>query len=1022
MSNSIYSLSIRRPILAMVMSVVIIIFGIIAYGYIGVREYPVVQPPVITVSTTYTGANASVIEMEITEPLEEQINAVSGIRSLFSISEEGKSTIRIEFELGTDLEVAANDVRDRVSRAIENLPPDANPPSVRKEDADSSPIVFLNLNSPIRDRLELTQIARDVFRERLRTIDGISIISMRGQQRYAIRLWLDPKKMAAYDVTPLDVKSALDMENIELPSGTIEGETVELTLRTMGRMENVSEFNNLIIREENGNVVRFKDIGHAELGTRDDRTVLKRNGEPMVGIAAIPQPGANQIAAADELYRRVEQIKKELPPDLEVTISSDVTEYIRESISEVKSTIFEAFILVVLVIFLFLRDWRATLIPITVVPISLIGAFFIMYMAGFSINILTLLALVLAIGLVIDDAIIVLENIFAKMEKGMPATEAGITGTKEIFYAVIATTLALVAVFTPILFLEGITGSLFKEFGVVITGVVIISCFAALTLVPMLATKLLNPKKQRSKFYLKTEPYFVKLTEWYKAKLEGFLQKRQQSFWVLGACFACIALFMVYLPQEIAPVEDRSTLDISATAPEGATFEYMDRVMDRVTEVINEHVPEVAVLNTVTSQNAINTGNGFITLVRPEERSRSQQEIAQALGEELKKIPEARVYLSQPQTLSDGSTGMPVQFVIQSPDYKQLERVIPRFMEEVSKEPIFLFSDVNLKFNKPILRIDIDRNRARDLGVSVKDIAQTLQLSNAGSRYGYFNMDGRQYWVVGRLTDESRNKPLDLNSLHVRNNKGDLIRMDNLVTTTEDSDPPSLYRFNRMASATISADLVEGKTIGDGISAMRRIAGEVLDDSFTTDLDGPSRNFEQSVSSLNFVFLLSIVFIYLVLAAQFESLKDPLVILLTVPLALFGALFCLWYFGLTMNIFSKIGLVMLIGLVAKNGILIVEFANQRREDGLSIYAAIVNAASARLRPILMTTMSTVLGTLPLVFSYGSEGRMSMGVAVVGGLLIGTFFTLFIVPAIYTYFASEKSTEEIKEKSEVVAGL
>src|SRR5690606_29040271 len=393
MSNSIYSLSIRRPILAMVMSVVIIIFGIIAYGYIGVREYPVVQPPVITVSTTYTGANASVIEMEITEPLEEQINAVSGIRSLFSISEEGKSTIRIEFELGTDLEVAANDVRDRVSRAIENLPPDANPPRVRKEDADSSPIVFLNLNSPIRDRLELTQIARDVFRERLRTIDGISIISMRGQQRYAIRLWLDPKKMAAYDVTPLDVKSALDMENIELPSGTIEGETVELTLRTMGRMENVSEFNNLIIREENGNVVRFKDIGHAELGTRDDRTVLKRNGEPMVGIAAIPQPGANQIAAADELYRRVEQIKKELPPDLDANIISDVTEYIRDSISRLTSTFFEAFISVVLVIFLFLRDWRATLIPITVVPISLIGAFFIMYMAGFSINILTLLAL-----------------------------------------------------------------------------------------------------------------------------------------------------------------------------------------------------------------------------------------------------------------------------------------------------------------------------------------------------------------------------------------------------------------------------------------------------------------------------------------------------------------------------------------------------------------------------------------------------------------------------------------------------
>lgn len=1009
--SSISTLSIRRPILAAVMSVVIIIFGVIAYGYIGIREYPVVQPPVITVSTTYTGANASVIEMEITEPLEEQINAVSGIRSLFSISEEGKSTIRIEFELDADLEIAANDVRDRVSRALENLPIDANPPSVRKEDADAAPIVFLNLNSKVRDRLELTQIARDVFRERLRTIDGISIISMRGQQRYSIRLWLNPKKMAAYDVTPLDIKQALDMENLELPSGTIEGSAVELTLRTMGRMIDVEEFNNLIIREENGNVVRFKDVGHAVLGTRDDRTVLKRNGEPMVGIAAIPQPGSNQVESANELYRRIEQIKKELPPDLEVTISSDVTEYIRESISEVKSTIFVAFVLVVLVVFLFLRDWWATLIPITVVPISLIGSFFVMYMAGFSINILTLLALVLSIGLVIDDAIIVLENIYAKMEKGMPPIEAGITGTKEIFFAVIATTLALIAVFIPILFLEGITGSLFKEFGVVITATIIISCFAALTLIPMMSTKLLKQNRKRSNFYLKTEPYFVNLIAWYRRKLEGFLEKKHYALWTIGACFILIVFFMAYLPEEIAPLEDRSTLNISATAPEGASFEYMDKVMDKITAIVMENVPEAAVLNTVTSQDAINTGNGFITLVHPGERDRSQQEIAQALGKELKKIPEAQVTLSQPQTLSDGSTGMPVQFVIQTPAYQQLEKVVPLFMAKVRQDPVFLFSDVNLKFNKPVLRIDIDRNRARSLGVSVKDIAQTLQLSNSGSRYGYFNMDGRQYWVVGRLTDESRNEPMDLNSLHVRNNKGELIRLDNLVTMVEDSDPPSLFRFNRLSSATVSADLVEGKTIGDGVAAMRRIASEVLDDSFTTELDGPSRNFEQSVSSLNFIFLLSLVFIYLVLAAQFESLRDPLIILVTVPLALFGALFCLWYFGQTLNIFSKIGMIMLIGLVAKNGILIVEFANHRQEEGLSIIEAIVDATSARLRPILMTTMSTVLGTLPLALSFGSEGRMSMGIAVLGGLIIGTFFTLFVIPAIYTYFAQKRTVKK-----------
>lgn len=1013
------SLSIRRPVLSAVLSVVIVIFGILGYGYLGIREYPVVQPPVITVNTTYTGANASVIEMEITENLEEQINAVSGIRTLYSISEEGKSSIRVEFGLGTDLEIAANDVRDRVSRALENLPPDANPPSIRKEDPDSEPIVFLNLHSDKRDRMELTQIGRDVFRERLRTIDGISIISMRGQQRPAMRLWLDSQKMTGYDVTPLDIKNALDAENIELPTGTLEGDAVELTLRTMGRMSSVEEFNNLIIREEEGAVVKLEDIGHAELGTRDDRTILKRNGVPMVGLAAIPQPGANQIDAADELYRRVEQIKKDLPSDIEVMVSSDVTEYIRESISEVQSSIFVAFGLVVLIVYLFLRNWRATLIPIVVVPISLIGTFFIMYMAGFSINILTLLALMLSIGLVIDDAIVILENIYVKMEQGMSAVEAGIAGTQEIFGAVIASTLALLAVFTPILFLDGITGSLFKEFGVVLIGTTLISTFVALTLIPMLSTKLLKPKGEPSSFYKKTEPFFLKMNAWYRKKLENFLHHRQVVFWILGGCFLLILGLIVSLPEEIAPLEDRSTLNITATAPEGATYEYMDNVMDQISQVVLEHVPETRVLNTTTSREAMNKGDGFVTLVHPDERERSQQEIAEALGEELRKIPEARVQLQQPQTLSDGSSGMPIQFVIQSPDEDALETVLPQFMAEVEKESMFSFSDVDLKFNKPILRIDIDRERARNLGVAVEDIARTLQLSNSGSRYGYFAMDGRQFYVVGRLKDSDRNRPLDLNSIHVRNDQGQLIRMESLVTMTQDSDSPSLYRFNRISAATVSADLVEGYTIGDGIASMRKISDKVLDDRFTTELNGPARNFEESASSMNFIFLLSLVFIFLVLAAQFESLRDPAIILITVPLAVLGALASLWYFNQTMNIFSKIGIIMLIGLVAKNGILIIEFANQRRDSGLSVTEAVIDAANARFRPILMTTLSTVLGTLPLAFSFSSEGRMSMGIAVIGGLIIGTFFTLFVIPAMYTYLSKEnRISEEVATGKEV----
>ena len=1011
-------MSIRRPVFSAVLSVVIIIFGLLGYGYLGMREYPVVQPPVITVNTTYTGANASVIEMEITEQLEEQINAVSGIRTLYSISEEGRSSIRVEFGLDTDLEVAANDVRERVSRALENLPPDANPPSIRKEDPDSEPIVFLNLHSEKRDLMELTQIGRDVFRERLRTIDGISIISMRGQQRPAMRLWLDSQLMAGYDVTPLDIKNALDSENIELPTGTLEGDAVELTLRTMGRMSTVEEFNNLIIREEEGTVVKLQDIGYAELGTRDDRTVLKRNGIPMVGVAAIPQPGANQIDAADELYRRVELIKQELPDDIEVMVSSDVTEYIRESISEVQSSIFVAFGLVVLIVYLFLRDWRATLIPIVVVPVALIGTFFVMYMAGFSINILTLLALMLSIGLVIDDAIVILENIYVKMEEGMSPIQAGIAGTKEIFGAVIASTLALLAVFTPILFLDGITGSLFKEFGVVLIGTTVISTFVALTLIPMLSTKLIQPKEP-SKFYKKTEPYFQKMNAWYRGKLEGFLKNRQVTFWLLGGCFLLIVALMVALPNETAPLEDRSTLNISATAPEGATYEYMDKVMDQITEVVLEHVPETAVLSTTTSREAMNKGDGFITLVHPDDRDRSQQEIAEALGAELRKIPEARVQLQQPQTLSDGSSGMPVQFVIQSPDEAALEEMLPSFMAAVEKEPIFSFSDVDLKFNKPILRIDIDRERARNLGVAVEDIARTLQLSNSGSRYGYFNMDGRQFYVVGRLNDTDRNMPLDLNAIHVRNNQGELIKMENLVTMTEDSDSPSLFRFNRISAATVSADLQDGYTIGEGIAAMRTISDELLDDRFTTELNGPARNFEESASSMNFIFALSLVFIFLVLAAQFESLRDPVVILITVPLAVFGALVSLWYFNQTMNIFSKIGMIMLIGLVAKNGILIIEFANQRKQAGLSVAEAVIEAANARFRPILMTTLSTVLGTIPLALSFSSEGRMSMGIAVIGGLIIGTFFTLFIIPAIYTYLSKEidqSQQDELDEKA------
>lgn len=1006
--SRISTISIKRPVLAWVMSIVIILFGLISWLELGVREYPAVDPPVITISTSYTGASADIIQREITEPIESQVNAVSGIRSLTSSSSEGRSVIVVEFGVGTDLEVAANDVRDRVSRAVEDLPDDARPPSVRKEDADSDPILFVNLWSPVRDRMELTRIGRDVFRERLRTIDGISIVSVWGQQRPVIRILMDPGLMAAYDVTPQDVRAALEREHLELPAGLIEGSDIEMTIRTMGRMSDVEEFNRLIIRSDNGRVVRLQDIGSAVLTSRDSKTILRRDGEPMVGLAAIPQPGSNQIEAADEFYRRIEEIRRELPPDIEVMTGFDTTEFIRDSIADVQQSILFAFLLVVGTLYLFLRDLRTTFIPLVVIPISILGSFFVIWLFGFTINTLTLLALILAIGLVVDDAVVVVENIYRRMEEGLPPMKAGIEGMREIFFAVIATSLALVAVFIPILFLDGVTGRLFREFGVVMTGAVVISTFVSVTLAPMLSTRVLGSRREPGAIYLRTESLFRRLNRLFASSLERFLADRSRTVRILGGVVLGMILLFMHLPEEVAPLEDRSMLNISATAPEGATFDYMDRVMEQIAEVVREHVPEARSYNSITSQGGTNRGNGFITLQPPGERKRSQAEIAAALRPELARITGARVNVSEPQTLSGGTAGLPIQFVVQTPSLERLREVIPEFLEEARNHPAFSFVDVDLKFNRPELRVEIDRDRARALGVTVSDIVQTMQYSYSGSRFGYFEMDGRQYWVQGRLFDEYRRTPGDMRDLHVRNSNGELIPVDNLVSFTESSSPPELFRFNRISSATFSASLADGYSMGEGIAAMREIAGRVLDESFSTDLRGLSREFEESVSSIYFIFLLAIVFIYLILAAQFESFRDPLIILITVPLALAGALFALWYFGQTLNIFSKIAMIMLIGMVTKNGILIVEFANQRREAGLTVSEAVRSAAVIRFRPILMTSVSTILGILPLALGIGAgaESRVPIGIVVIGGMVIGTFLTLFIIPSVYTMMAKD----------------
>ncbi len=1022
---SLSSLSIRRPVLATVFSIVIVLFGIISFNYLPVREYPAVDPPIVTVSTSYIGANAEVIESQITEPLEEEINGIAGIKNLTSVSREGRSTVTVEFNLDVDLETAANDVRARVSRAVRNIPPDADPPVVSKADADARPILFFNIKSDSRNLLQLTDVAINYFKERVQTIDGVSSVQIWGDKTYSMRLWLDPMKLAAYDLTPLDVRNALASENVELPSGRIEGDLTELTVRTMGRMTTVEEFNNLIISQRNGSNIKLRDLGYAELGPQNERTILKRDGVPMVGVVLIPQPGANQIDIADEFYKRADAIEEDLPDDIETAIGFDSTEYVRASIDEVKQTIFIAFLLVIAIIFLFLRDWRTTIIPVVVIPIALIGAFFVMYMAGFSINVLTLLAIVLAIGLVVDDAIVVLENIYAKIEQGLEPTIAGILGSKEIFFAVIATSAALVSVFMPILFLGGITGRLFREFGVVIAGAVVISSFVALTLTPMLSTKLLKKRERHNKFYEMTEPFFIAMNKAYKNSLQTFMNNRWVSFLVIAASGGLIYLFMMTLPQEIAPLEDRSRVRMFAQAPEGASYEYMDNYMDRLITLVQDSVPEAKSVISVTSpgfgaSSSVNSGFAFAILEEPENRERSQDDVANDLSQLVTNLSGAQTFVSQEQTIGSSRGGLPVQYVLQNQNFEKLKEVIPEFLEEVRNNPMFTYQDVDLKFNKPELQVSIDRERAQDLGVSVRDIAETLQLSLSGQRFDFFIMNGKQYQVIGQVSRSNRNEPVDLKSLYVRNNSGRLIQLDNLVTVAEQSSPPQLYRFNRYASATISASLAPGNTIADGIDTMDEIAEGVLDDTFVTSLAGPSRDFVESSSSLGFIFLLALALVYLVLSAQFESFRDPFTIMLTVPLALAGALLSMWYFNESLNIFSQIGMIMLIGLVTKNGILIVEFANQRQRQGLSIMDAILDASAARFRPILMTSISTVLGILPIALALGAgaESRTSMGIAVIGGLIIGSLLTLYVIPAMYSYLSPVKSDDDMIDEETI----
>jgi hydrophobe/amphiphile efflux-1 (HAE1) family protein len=1019
-------LSVKRPVLVTVFSIIIILFGAIGYSFLGVREFPSIDPPVITVRTNYTGANAEVIQSQITEPLEKAINGIENIRTISASSNQGSSIITVEFNLGGNLEAAANDVRDKVSQAVRQLPQDIDaPPVVTKSDANSDAILSMTLLSDTRSHLEISDYAENVIAQNLQTIPGVSNVQIWGQKRYAMRIRLNPKELSAYNLTALDVKQALDRENIELPTGKIAGNKTELTIKTSGRLTTVSEFENMVVKQDANNIVRLKDVAFVELGMENEESVLKESGTPMIGLALNPQPGANYIDISNEFYKRYEQLKKELPKDYEINIALDNTRFIKKSILEVKETLLIALLLVILIIYLFFRDWLIAFRPLIDIPVSLIGAFFIMYMMDYSINVLTLLAIVLATGLVVDDGIVVTENIFKKLEKGMKPEEAAIEGTREIYFAVISTSLTLAAVFMPVIFLEGFVGRLFREFGVVIAGAVLISAFVSLTLTPMLNAKMVrkDPTK-RSRFYIWSEPFFVGLDNWFRNSITNFLRKRWMAFVVIIVSTGAIFFFGSQLQSELSPLEDRNWLRLSFTGPEGTSFEATDAVVDKMAKFVGDSITEKRVCLTVTApgfvgSGAVNTAFVRIALSESQDRKRSQQDIANYINKNIALFPEGKVFVIQEQTISSGGGprgGLPVQFVLQNNDFNKLRDVLPKFMDEVGKSPVFQGTDVNLKFNKPELIIEIDREKAKTLGVSVADLAQTLQLALSGQRFGYFIMNEKQYQVIGQVNRENRDDPLDLSALYVRNNKGQMIQLDNITKMREQSSPPQLYHYNRYQSATVSAGLAPGKTIGDGIKEMNVIAKKMLDETFTSSLTGASRDFAESSSNTLFAFLLALLLIYLLLAAQFESFVQPLIIMFTVPTALAGAIFSLWYFNQTINIFSQIGMIMLIGLVTKNGILIVEFTNQLREKGMNIKDALIEASTARLRPILMTSLATILGALPIAMALGagSKSRMGMGIVIIGGLLLSMILTLFVIPAIYSYFVKEKKVKDVEK--------
>jgi multidrug efflux pump len=1004
-------LSIQRPVFATVMSLAILLFGIIAFNRLPVREYPDVDPPIVSITTLYRGASPSVIETEITDILEEQLATLEGVKKISSSSREQGSSITVEFELNRDVDQAANDVRDRVSRIRGSLPREAEDPVIAKVDVNAQPIVWMALSSERHSNLELSEVADLILKERIQRLDGVGSVFLGGERRYAMRVWLDPPRMAAHGLTTKDVEAAIQRENAEIPGGRVEGLEREFAVRTRGDLASPEEFGAIIVAQTGDEPIRLRDVAQVEVGAEDDRTAVRYNGHPTIGLGIVKQSKASTIEVANRVRKALPALSALLPEGMRLEIAYDSSVFISESVKEVAETLLIATFLVILVILVFLKSFRATLIPTIAIPISIIGTFAVDYFLGFTINILTLLALVLAIGLVVDDAIVVLENVFRHMEMGKPRLRAAFDGSKEIGFAVLATTISLVAVFVPVAFLQGSVGRLFNEFGISVAVSVLISGFVALTLTPMLCSRMLKPLHGGSKGWTTRtfDAFFDWLDRTYDRSVRFALRHRMLVLLSAVVMIGLAGWVARLLPRELVPTEDRGIAFGIVMAPEGSTLEYTDRYMRQV-EAILLNRPEHAGLFTATGLGFGGPGrvtNGFVFLrLKPRhERKKTQQQIVQELFPQLLGIPGVLAFVINPPSLGGSFSSSQVQYVLQAQSYDDLARARETMMAEATKLGYLINLDSDLRLNTPQLDITIDRERAAGLGVSVTDIGTTLETFLGGRVVTEFKRGSKQYDVIAQLKPSDRATPEAIDGIYIRGSHG-LVQLANVVNVKETVAPKELNHFNRVRAVTISANLAPGVTLGKALDDMDRIAATSLSRDIKTDLDGQSREFRESSNSLYFLFLLAVVFIYLVLAAQFESFIHPLTILFAVPLAVVGALISLFVFKQTLNIYSQIGLIMLIGLVTKNSILIVEYANQLRSRGLPVIEAVAEAAKIRLRPILMTSFSTIFGILPIAIGLGAggEARMPLGISVVGGMVFSTFLTLMLVPVVYTLLA------------------